>query len=29
MYKLKDYIKLIRYTCIIDNIMYFYFILLE
>ena len=26
MYKLKDYIKLIRYTCIIDNIMYFYFI---
>ena len=26
MYKLKDYIKLIRYNCIIDNIMYFYFI---
>lgn len=26
MYKLKDYIKLIRYTCTIDNIMYFYFI---
>ena len=26
MCKLKDYIKLIRYTCIIDNIMYFYFI---
>lgn len=26
MYKLKDYIKLIRYSVILDNIMYFYFI---